>query len=93
VPRKLSGQLLNGRHTEEDWTTFFLLETLIGSLLSASNFLKLKFVQICLRHTVYIVFLVEKGPAALKLIVHPYDEDEEKDDQFFYFPSNGAPAE
>jgi hypothetical protein len=25
--------------------------------------------------------------------VHPYDEDEEKDDQFFYFPSNGAPAE
>jgi hypothetical protein len=31
---------------------------------------------------------------ALKLIVQPCDEDEEKDDQFFFiFPSNGAPVE
>jgi hypothetical protein len=32
--------------------------------------------------------------AALRLIVQPCDEDEEKDDQFFFtFPSNGAPVE
>jgi hypothetical protein len=31
--------------------------------------------------------------AALRLIVQPCDEDEEKDDQFFFiFPSNGAPV-
>jgi hypothetical protein len=26
--------------------------------------------------------------AALRLIVQPYDEDEEKDDQFFFYSSN-----
>jgi hypothetical protein len=32
--------------------------------------------------------------AALRLIVQPCDEDEEKDDQFlFIFPSNGATVE
>ena len=32
--------------------------------------------------------------AALRLIVQPCDEDEEKDDQIsFIFPSNGAPVE
>jgi hypothetical protein len=32
--------------------------------------------------------------AALRLIVQPCDEDEEKDDQFFLiFPSNGTPVE
>jgi hypothetical protein len=32
--------------------------------------------------------------AALRLLVQPCDEDEEKDDQFFFvFPSNGAPVE
>jgi hypothetical protein len=33
--------------------------------------------------------------AALRLIVQPCDEDEEKDDQFYFFvfPSNGAPVE
>jgi hypothetical protein len=31
--------------------------------------------------------------AALRLIVQPRDEDDEKYDQFFIFPSNGAPAE
>ena len=44
-----------------------------------------------------IIFWVEKGPAAdaaLRLIVQPCDEDEEKGDQFFFiFPSNGAPVE
>ena len=47
-------------------------------------------------------FVCGKGPrsrcyestAALTLIVQPWDEDEEKDDQFFFiFPSNGAPVE
>jgi hypothetical protein len=32
--------------------------------------------------------------AALRLIVQPFNEDEEKGDQFFFiFPSNGAPVE
>jgi hypothetical protein len=32
--------------------------------------------------------------AALRRIVQPCDDDEEKDDQFFiFFPSNGAPVE
>jgi hypothetical protein len=31
--------------------------------------------------------------AALRLIVQPCDKDEEKDDFFFSFPSNGAPVE
>jgi hypothetical protein len=31
--------------------------------------------------------------AALRLIVQPYDEDEEKDYEFFLFPSNGTPVE
>jgi hypothetical protein len=35
---------------------------------------------------VNIVFVfVEEGPAALRLIVRPCDEDEEKDDRFFHF--------
>jgi hypothetical protein len=47
------------------------------------------------------VFFIE-GPrsrcygrtAPLRLIVQPCDEDEEKDDQFFFiFPSNGALVE
>jgi hypothetical protein len=50
---------------------------------------------------IYITFICE-GPrgrcygrnAALRLIVQPCDEDEEKYDQFFsFFPSNGAPVE
>ena len=44
---------------------------------------------------------VVKGPAAdatdalaaLRLIVQPCDEDEEKDDRFFIFQSNGATVE
>jgi hypothetical protein len=49
-----------------------------------------------------ITFFFREGPrsrfyrrtAALRLIVQPCDEDEEKDDQFFlFFPSNGAPVE
>jgi hypothetical protein len=35
-------------------------------------------------------FFLVKGPAALRLIVQPCDED---DYSFFVFPSNGAPAE
>ena len=31
--------------------------------------------------------------AAVRLIVQPCDEDEEKDDRLFIFPSNGAPVE
>ena len=50
----------------------------------------------------HIKFFFGEGPcsrsygrtAALRLIVQPCDEDEEKDDQFFFVvPSNGAPVE
>jgi hypothetical protein len=49
-----------------------------------------------------LAFFCSEGPrsrcygrtAALRLIVQPCDEDEEKDDQFFFiFPSNKAPGE
>jgi hypothetical protein len=49
-----------------------------------------------------VVFLCGEVPrsrfygrtAVLRFIVQPCDEDEEKDDQFFFtFPSNGAPVE
>jgi hypothetical protein len=52
--------------------------------------------------TVNSIFFGGEGPrsrcygrtAALRLIVQPCDEDEEKVDQFFFiFPSNGAPVE
>jgi hypothetical protein len=48
-------------------------------------------------------FVLGEGPrgrsyertTALRLVVQPCDEDEEKGDQFlfFHFPSNGAPVE
>jgi hypothetical protein len=50
---------------------------------------------------VFLFFFCGEGPrsrcygrtAALRLIVQPCDEDEEKDQFFFTFPSNVAPVE
>ena len=51
---------------------------------------------------IWVFFFCGEGPrsrsygrtAALRLIMQPYDEDEEQDDQFFFiFQSNGAPVD
>jgi hypothetical protein len=50
---------------------------------------------------VHLLSLCEQGPrsrsygrtAVLRLTEETCDKDEEKDDQFFIFPSNGAPVE
>jgi hypothetical protein len=36
---------------------------------------------------------MDKGPMAEARAHHSRDEDEEKDDAFFIFPSNGTPVE
>jgi hypothetical protein len=62
-----------------------------------NNFYKTDF---NIQHQHAVFFFCGEGPrsrcygrtAALRLIVQPCDEDEEKGDQIF-FPSNGAPVE